>query len=220
VRVDVPWGSFRLEDDQLPGSSKNYMSLQRWAAIQGADVGVTLASIDAPMIQFGEIRTDAIVAGWLEHIEPSATLFSYPMNNYWETNYKAAQEGWHEFRYSLRPHRAFDEAEAERFARGIAQPLIAVPTERDASHVEPPFTVDARRAVVTSLQIAEDGETLIVRLYNPGQETDTVALRGSDGAPLRVHRSDVRGTTGEPVTGVVELGAYEILTLRVSENSP
>jgi hypothetical protein len=218
VRIDVPWGSFRLDDDQLPGSSKNYMSLERWAAIQGDDVGVTLASIDAPMVQLGAIRTDAIVAGWLEHIEPSATLFSYPMNNYWETNYKAAQDGPHEFRYSLRPHRSFDEAETERFARGIAQPLIAVPVERDAPRVEPPFTVDARRAVVTSLQNAADGPGFVVRLYNPGQETDTVTLRGHGGGPLRVHRADVRGAALEPVNGSIELAAYGIITLRVTRN--
>ncbi|UCC83722.1 MAG: hypothetical protein JSW46_01965 [Gemmatimonadota bacterium] len=219
VRVDVPWGSFRLEDEQLPGSSKNYMSLQRWAAIQGDHVGVTFASIDAPLIQFGTIRTDAIVAGWLEQIEPSATLFSYPMNNYWETNYKAAQDGPHEFRYSLRPHRSFDEAEAERFARGIAQPFIAVPAERDAPGVEPPFTVEARRAVVTSLQLAEDGSGFIVRLYNPSQETDTVTLSFANGDPLAVYRSDVTGVAQELLEGPIELGAYEILTLRVTGDS-
>jgi alpha-mannosidase len=218
VRIDVPWGSFRLEDEQLPGSSKNYLSLQRWTAVQGADVGVTFASIDAPLIQFGAIRTDAIVAGWLQHIEPSATLFSYAMNNYWETNYKAAQDGPHEFRYSLRPHRTFDEADAERFARGIAQPLIAVPVERDAPRVESPFAVEARRAVVTSLQLAADGSGFVVRLYNPGDQTDVVALRRLDGVPLLLHRADVRGTALEPLESPLELDPYQILTLRVTRN--
>ena len=215
VRVDVPWGSFRLEDEQLPGSSKNYMSLERWVAIQGADAGVTVASIDAPLVQFGAIRTDAIVTGWLERIEPSATLFSYPMNNYWETNYKAAQDGEHVFRYSLRPQRAFDEAEAERFARGVAQPLIALPVERDAPPIEPPFTVEAERAVVTSLRLAADGDGYLVRLYNPGGRTDTVTLRAPDGGPLRVLRSDAGGSAREPLRAPIELGGYEILTLRV-----
>ncbi|MGD2218101.1 MAG: glycosyl hydrolase-related protein, partial [Gemmatimonadales bacterium] len=216
VWVDIPWGSFRVEDDQLPGSSKNYMSVQRWAAIQGDDVSVTLTSIDAPMIQVGAIRTDAIVAGWLEQIEPSATLFSYPMNNYWETNYKAAQDGPHEFRYSLRPHRAFDEAEAERFARAIAQPLIAVPAERDAPRVAPSFTVEAERAIVTSLQIAEDSTALVVRLYNPGEQSDTARFSWPDSHERRVYRADVSGSPLEPLHGEIELGPYEILTLRVA----
>jgi alpha-mannosidase len=191
------------------------MSLQRWVAIQGADAGITFASIDAPLVQFGAVRTDAIVTGWLERIEPSATLFSYPMNNYWETNYRAAQDGVHEFRYSLRPQRAFDEAEAERFARGVGQPLIAVPVAREMPHLEPPFTVEAERAVVTSLQLAADGDGYLVRLYNPGPETDTVTVRAPDGGPLRVLRSEAGGSAREPLRVPIELGGYEILTLRV-----
>jgi alpha-mannosidase len=168
------------------------------------------------MIQVGAIRTDAIVAGWLEQIESSATLFSYPMNNYWETNYKAAQDGPHEFRYSLRPHRAFDEAEAERFARAIAQPLIAVPAERDAPRVAPSFTVEAERAIVTSLQIAEDSTALVVRLYNPGEQSDTARFSWPDSHERRVYRADVSGSPLEPLHGEIELGPYEILTLRVA----
>ncbi|NIN11431.1 MAG: glycosyl hydrolase family 38, partial [Gemmatimonadales bacterium] len=114
VRVDVPWGSYRPEADQLPGSCKNYLSVQRWVDVHDREVGVTVTTIDAPMIQLGAIRTDPIVAGWDRHLAPSGTLYSYAMNNYWETNYRAGQEGAHELRYSITPHLAFDEAAAER----------------------------------------------------------------------------------------------------------
>lgn len=89
-----------------------------------ADWGVTVVSIDAPLIQLGEIRTDAIVTGWLERAESSPTLFSYVMNNYWETNYRAAQDDEVEFRYALRVHGAFDDEEAERFGLEEARPLL------------------------------------------------------------------------------------------------
>jgi hypothetical protein len=214
-RVDVPWGSYRPEIDQAPGASKNYLSLQRWVHIQGAQSGVTFVSIDAPLVQLGDIRTDPIVAGWLERIEPAATLLSYVMNNYWETNYRAAQEGLHQFRYSLRPRSAFNEAEAERFAVGVGQPLIAVPVRPEAPQVKPPVRLDSERVIATLVKPADDGDGLVLRLYNPGDRSATAILITPDGSPFSVFGSDVGESLGEPTAPRLELGPYEIVTLRV-----
>jgi hypothetical protein len=124
IRIDVPFGTLRPEADQVPGSCKNYFSVQRWVDLSDTRGGVTLTTVDAPLIQLGEIRTDATVTGWLEKAEPSSTLYSYVMNNYWETNYRAAQEDEATFRYALRAHGAFDEAAAESFALEEARPLV------------------------------------------------------------------------------------------------
>jgi hypothetical protein len=124
VWIDAPFGPFRPEVDQLPGASKNYFSTQRWVDLSGPDFGVTFTTLDAPLIQLGEIRTDAIVTGWLDRADPSATLLSYVMNNYWETNYRAAQDDQVEFHYSLRIHGPFTRTEAERFGLERARPLV------------------------------------------------------------------------------------------------
>jgi len=126
VRIDVPFAVVRPEIDQLPGASKNYYSLERWVNISGPQGAVTLTSIDVPMMQLGEIRTDAVVAGWLEHAEPSSTFLSYAMNNYWETNYRAAQDGPVEFRYAVRAEETYNEVSSDRFGRERASPLIVV----------------------------------------------------------------------------------------------
>jgi hypothetical protein len=124
VWIDAPFGAYRPEVDQVPGASKNYFSVQRWVDLSDADGGVTVTSIDAPLIQLGEIRTDPIVTGWLERAEPSSTLFSYVMNNYWETNYRAAQDDNVRFEYSIRPHGGFDETASARFGLERARPLV------------------------------------------------------------------------------------------------
>jgi hypothetical protein len=124
VWIDAPFGAFRPEKDQVPGASKNFFSVQRWVDLSDGDGGVTITSIDAPLIQLGEIRTDPIATGWLEAAEPSGTLFSYVMNNYWETNYRAAQDDEVRFGYSIRPHEGFDETAAERFGLERARPLV------------------------------------------------------------------------------------------------
>jgi hypothetical protein len=99
--------------------------MQRWVDLSDPHGGVTVATVDAPLIQLGEIRTDAIVTGWLEEAESSGTLFSYVMNNYWETNYRAAQDDEVEFRYSLMAHGPYQEADPERFGLEHARPLLA-----------------------------------------------------------------------------------------------
>jgi hypothetical protein len=215
VRIDVPWGSFRPELGQLQGASKNYFSLQRWVDLHDDRGGATVVSIDAPMIQLGEIRTDAFVTEWLDTAEPSGTLFSYVMNNYWETNYRAGQEGVHRFTYSIRPHGGFDEAEAERFALERAQPLVALTGSPEGNPIELPFQVLAGRAVVTALKPALEGEGFLIRLYNPGTEEDQVRVEGKDGRSVRVFRSNLDEDLLAELEGPVTLGAYEIVTLLV-----
>ena len=159
------------------------MSVQRWVDVHHDSLGVTFVTIDAPMIQLSEIATDAIVTGWRQTIQPNGTLFSYPMTNYWETNFLAAQEGPHEFRYSLRPHGAFDEGDAERFAREIAHPLIAVRARAGAVVPSAPVQVAAEHTIATLLKDADDGSGLFLRLFNSSRFPDTVRLLGPDGAP-------------------------------------
>ncbi len=214
-RVDIPWGSFRPELDQLPGSSKNYMSVQRWVDVHNERLGVTFVSVDVPMVQFGEVRTDAIVTGWLKRLPASATLLSYVMNNYWETNYRAGQQGDHEFTYALRPHMAFDEADVERFAIGVAQPLIIVPANPATPVTRPPIEIEARGTVVTLLQRADNGPDLVLRLFNPGVVADTIRIVTPDGSQPVVWRSDPWQRKIERAEGDIVLGRHESVTLLV-----
>jgi alpha-mannosidase len=124
VWIDAPFGPFRPEMDQLPGASKNYFTTQRWVDLSEPEIGVTVANLDAPLIQLGEIRTDPIAYGWLESIRPSATLFSYVMNNYWETNYRAAQDDEVALRYSLGVHGVYEAEETRRFGLETARPFV------------------------------------------------------------------------------------------------
>jgi alpha-mannosidase len=114
VRISVPGGWYRPEVEQLPGASRNYFSDRKWIEVRdSAGAPVTLVTLDVPMLQLGTIATDAIVTGWKTHTAPSATVFSYAMDNYWGTNYRAAQEGRVELRYVILPA-AGEAAEAPR----------------------------------------------------------------------------------------------------------
>jgi alpha-mannosidase len=69
----------------------------------------------------------------------------------------------------------------------------------------------------SALKGAEDGEGAVLRLFNPGAQPGWVEVASSAGA---VERCRLDETGGEPVSGRVGLGPYEIVTVRVRPPQP
>ncbi len=226
VRMDMPWSIVRPEADQIPGACKNFFAVQRWVDVSNPDYGITLVTIDAPLVQMGAIRTDVPApwgsGGWLEHVQPSATLFSYVMNNYWETNYKADQEGPTTFRYSIRPHAGeYDQVAATRFGIERHRPLIAIPAHADGPTARAPtFRLDAPGVIVSSIKPSREGQAWITRLYAASGKRERVSLTWPGGRPSAIHRSGPDEVRGELLTGPIELPAYGIVTLRIEHETP
>jgi len=215
MHMDIPWAVCRPEADQLPGACKNYFTVQRWVDIANQDFGVTWATVDAPLIEVGRITCDPRAVGWLEHIEPSQTLYSYVMNNYWETNYKASQDGPTTFRYAIRPHARFDPAAAARFGIERSQPLIVVPVAEDAP-VPPSFLdVEPAGVIVTALKPSDDGKAWIVRLFGASGRPEKAALTWRKHKQPKTWLSDLTEHPGPEVKGTIDVPAYGMVTVRV-----
>lgn len=135
TRVDIPWGVMELEKDQLPGANRNWITFQRWLDISNNERGVTWCSLDAPVFESGNITANIIGAAtnspqWIKKLEPSATIYSWVMNNHWHTNFPLSQEGKVTFRYRILPHnQSYHPASADHFGKEQSQPLIAVPVK-------------------------------------------------------------------------------------------
>ena len=216
MRMETPWAVVQPEVDQLPGACKNYFTVQRWVDVSNADYGVTWATVDAPLIEVGAITNDPRGGvGWIKKLEPSTTLYSYVMNNYWETNYKAGQEGPTTFRYSIRPHRGFDSGKASKFGIERSQPLIAVPIDKDTPVRRSILSVEPAGVIVTAFKPSEDGKAWIVRLFNAGERSAKAGLIWTKPEPKTVWLSNLAEEKVAKITGPVEVAAYEFLTLRV-----
>ncbi len=215
-RMDVPWAVVRPEVDQLPGACKNYFTVQRWVDVSNKDYGVTWATVDAPLIEVGAITNDPRGGvGWLKHIEPSTTLYSYVMNNYWETNYKAGQEGPTIFRYSIRPHGPFDSAKASKFGIERSQPLVVVPVDKEAPVRHSILRVEPAGVIVTAFKPSEDGKARIVRLFNAGGRPAKARIIWAKPAPKTVWLSNFAEEEVSKITTLINMVAYEIVTLRI-----
>ncbi len=218
MRVNTPWAVVVPETDQFPGACKNYLTVGRWVDVSNSDFGVTWTTLDAPLIEVGGIHVDVptplFSEGWIKRLEPTQTLYSYVMNNYWETNYRASQEGITLFRYSILPHLQFDQAAAARFAINRSQPLLAYPANQELPVQKSCLTVSGQDVLVTSLKPSDDGKALIVRLFNAGDRPATAELDWPQGVPKQVSLSSPREEVGKPLSGPVSLGPLGIVTLR------
>ncbi len=212
MRVDIPWAVMRPEVDQLPGSCKNWLSAGRWVDVSNRQRGVTWATLDAPMIEVGAITADGIKPDqppdqWLAKLPPSQTLYSMVMNNHWWTNYKAEQEGPTAFRYSLRPHGAYDAGAAQRFGIEASQPLVAVAAQGRAPAGRSLLSVEPAGVVVTSIVPIEDGKALAIRLFNAtGAVAKAIVRRPSGVSPSDSENASVEKT--------IDMAPWEIVTIR------
>jgi len=220
MRMDTPLAVVRPEEDQLPGACKNYFTVSRWVDVSNDQYGATWATIDAPLVEVGAIRVDVPrpfgLDGWVEHLEPSQTFFSYVMNNYWETNYKADQEGPTPFRYALQPRDdGYSAVAAARFGIERNQPLIAVAAPESApSRIASRLQLDSNQVIVTALRPSRDGRALIVRLFNVTDQPARTNLSWSDPSPSDLQRSDFQEQAGEAIQGPIDIPPYGLVTLR------
>jgi len=217
IHLDVAYGMYRPETEQIPGSCKNYFTVQRWVDVSNKDFGVTWATVDAPLVEIGEISTDAVAFGWKEHVEPSQTIYSYVMNNYQETNFKAAQEGQTVFRYSILPHKKFDPVVAEKFGIERNQSLIAVPRSRKEPVIRSMFTVEPDSVIVTSLKPCGDGRAVMVRFFNPSRQPQKIRINWEIFKPAAVYLSSPFEENSRKLAGPIDIPAFGIKTLKIEK---
>jgi len=218
MKIDIPMAVMRPEADQIPSACKNWLEVGAWADVSNKDLGITWASLDAPLVEVGGV-TATLLGGqtnpavWRKTIEPTQKLYSWAINNHWETNYRAYQDGIITFRYVLRPHGAFDPATAAQFGTGLAQPLV-VASGGGGEAGKPLLRLSNESVLVQALKPSDDGRAWIVSLFNPGSTAQSVSLQW--GAPVKeTSFSNTSEAPGAPVTGDITMAAQDVVTLRV-----
>ena len=211
VRISDAWGYYEAENEQLPAANRNYFTANRWTDISNDNYGITLIPIDAPLIEVGNITADPIDFGWIDSLPQSQTLFSYVMNNYWETNYKASQPGEVELRYILYPHREFNPIQLEKFAIEQFQTLIAVASDSSIQQHEIVFTINNKNVIVETIKPMPD-QFILIRLYNPGLEDELVKFQRKESDPL-IYSCDPFGKIEDRIENEIKIAARGIMTV-------
>ncbi|HXQ97458.1 MAG TPA: glycoside hydrolase family 38 C-terminal domain-containing protein [Candidatus Limnocylindrales bacterium] len=217
MRYDVADAIVRPPEDQLAGACKNFFSVDSWADVSNTDYGVTLAVPDAPLIEMGAITAEQ---PWMKTIEPSPLLYSYALNNYWHTNYKADQEGPIELKYSIEPHGAFAPAAAARFGRERREPLVIVPAETSRTPVRSIFQISPAEIMVSSIRPIADGNAWLIYLYNPTDVPRPIVIQFDPGMKIVMRKSDAFGQASGASPTPITIPAYGSMYVRAQRSAP
>jgi hypothetical protein len=219
IRMDIPWGIIKVDDDQLEVANRNWLTMQRWIDISNEKEGITWCSPDAPLVEFGGMTANQTGAWngerkpWLSNLEPGSTVYSWVMNNHWFTNFPLTQDGPVAFRYRMLPHGGFDAAQANRFGLEQSQPLLHV-AANDNAIPKPLMTLDGSPAITVSIiSPAEKAGQVIIRLRSVSEMDETVRLSWPSGRPRMLSLQGAEGMTGlladdpltVPANGLVSL---------------
>jgi len=199
TRADIPWGIMEVEKDQLLAANRNWIAFQRWLDISNSTQGVTWCSLDAPVFESGQMSANILGGAtnspqWIRKLEPSATVYSWALNNHWHTNFPLSQQGKIQFRYRILPHNStYNAASANRFGLEQAQPLI-VTSLKSTVNKKPLLTIKGSADVsVSVIKTSVDGMKTEVRLRSVSGSNERVQLVWLNHIPNSMEISDAAG---------------------------
>jgi hypothetical protein len=220
MRLDIPMAIMQPEKDQIPGSCKNWLEVGSWADVSNAVQGITWITLDAPLVEVGGI-TATLLGGqsnpavWRKHIGPTQKLYSWALNNHWETNYRAYQDGIITFRYALQPHAGYDPVASTKMATGLSQPLVAAKANGEAP-TSSRLLLSNQRLVALVLKPSTDGKAWLLTLFNPGDQPQSTTLQWN--SPIgATHYSNTTEEAFDTAPGTITVASQDVVTLRIEK---
>lgn len=169
--------SVELDAEQLSGSCRDWVTAESYVSLHDGECSVLLSSPHAPMAMFGDFyygrKNDAIPRN------KNPLLLSWPVNSYWQTNFRASQPGKMEFRYSFRSARSFSPYESRMVSKDlplIVHPLVCCKKSEGERFLTLDDCCNSRNVELIHLKRGEDGSGFVIRLANHYSEKITVLL--------------------------------------------
>ncbi|MDR3723065.1 MAG: polysaccharide lyase family protein [Terracidiphilus sp.] len=238
-RYEIQSGSVDPVRDAIAGAGREWFSVQHWIAAEEKGVSAAILPLDAPLATLGDINRGA----WPDEFGArTGTIFSYVMNNYWDTNYRAGQGGRFTFRYAFTSADRTREAELSRLgweeATALEQNTIspqdkALSPEAAAAAAPAQKRLDGKQqsllevndpaVLVQTWKPAEDGNGTILRLLDLGGAARTVAVQVPLARLAKVVETDAveRDRAAVALDGAnsfhVAIRPHQIVTLRLVE---
>jgi alpha-mannosidase len=226
---EIQNGDVNPAKDMLPGAGLEWFSVQHWVSLDQSGVSATVLPLDAPMVTLGDIARGS----WpTEFGKRKGTIFSYVMNNYWDTNYRGGQGRNFTFRYVVTSDTATNPTDLSRLGWKEMTPLEineivsqdkAINAPRPLNGAENSFiSVSDRNVLLDTWKQAQDGDGTIMRFLNldgqPGEVRVATPLLDIKSAWL----CNAMEANQQQVSGVSEHGfafnikPHQIITVRIT----
>jgi hypothetical protein len=151
--------------NQLEGTSSDWHAVQNFLSVLSPEGQIILGSDEVPLMQLGGLNLGEF--RYIAEVEkPHA--FSWVMNNYWVTNFKASQEGEFKWSYFLTSSQDTSKAFATRVGWGSRIPLLCrvFPASKpsDISPKRALLDIEADNVLLVSTKPAADRDGIILHL--------------------------------------------------------
>ncbi|MEO9144330.1 MAG: glycoside hydrolase family 38 C-terminal domain-containing protein [Ginsengibacter sp.] len=217
MKIDLGVGILEPEINQLAGSCKDFNCVQRWVDISNDKNGITWTTNEAPLIEIGEMINEELVNNgyklWKKKSTLSNTFYSYVMNNYWHTNFKADQEEKVTFHYSIFPHNTFNVAEAIRKGLERSQPLIVSASAPNNPELKSLFTIENKNIILSTIKPSVDKKGMTLRLYNASYQPQKPEIEWGKLQPLEIYWSNANEEKGDLFNPDAILSPFAFKTL-------
>lgn len=151
--------------NQLEGTSSDWNTIQHFIMLRNLEGQIVLGSDEVPLVQIGNLNL-----GKFRYIArpEKPHVFSWVMNNYWVTNFKASQEGEFKWSYFLCSGNDPSTSTASKIGWGSSIPLLGrvfPPGKGSRNPLEQSLLrVDADNILLVSTKPASDGKGIILHL--------------------------------------------------------
>ncbi|NUP51794.1 MAG: hypothetical protein HOW97_31420 [Catenulispora sp.] len=172
----------------VPGAARHMRPIRHWIGFGDGDYAVAWATLEAPLVMLGDLYLP--YAPFPETIKPErrepATVYSWALNNIWDTNFPAQQQGETVFRYAIGSGSGVDpRVLGAGTAAGLTDPFVAVPLAAPeaggaggvAEAVGVFVATDHDHVHVSSLGRSRRGDGLVVHLRSIAAADAEVEVR-------------------------------------------
>ncbi|MBA2518619.1 MAG: hypothetical protein H0V24_03050, partial [Chloroflexia bacterium] len=113
----------------IPGSAQHMLAVRHWVALRDERGAAAWATLEAPLVQFGNIVVPyaPFPTTIPEDRANPATIYSWPLNNIWDTNFPVEQGGEMIFHYAVASDPALGSRElGSQTAAALTAPLVGI----------------------------------------------------------------------------------------------
>lgn len=214
IRYEIQGGPVSPGENQLEGTSSDWQAFQNYCLVEGPVGGIILTSAEIPLVQLGGLNLGEF--RYISEVrEPH--VYSWVMNNYWVTNFRASQPGTFAWSYAMTttPHKEHTGRMATEFGWGARIPLL--------TRVFPPSKGGSDSRPMSLLEIEEPGVMLVAARPLLSGEGIILQVRETEGRKTafsfrsphlgsqayRVRETNVLGKAIGPITSRPELNPLE-----------
>ncbi|MDQ3602670.1 MAG: hypothetical protein M3385_02265 [Actinomycetota bacterium] len=182
-RYEITGGIDSPDAPHVPGSADHMRAIRHWVGLENEEVRLAWATMEAPLVQFGNIHLPYLP--FPETIEPEignpATVYSWALNNIWDTNFPSRQQGEMEFRYAVASGEAIETPElGMRTAAALTTPLLGILSSSSAGEDLPErgsfCSVQGTAVDIIALMPSRRGHDLTVMLQSLSSENEEVCV--------------------------------------------